>query len=206
MSEARSQEALAYLSATEQLALFRSRDLSPVEVLQAQIARADALAETVNALTWRFNERALEQAKAAEARYLGQGDAPRALEGITLAIKEEMPVAGDPVTSASLVYKDAIAQDTAPLAEHEVDMGDAGPAEVDRAVAFCVLDVPAENVAALDAIDDDLEICLRPVHGRARLQPYLILVDEHEAEVVPCRTADRIDGEALVRDVVGSVG
>ncbi|MBL8129476.1 MAG: amidase [Chloroflexia bacterium] len=123
MSEARSQEDLAYLSATEQLALFRSRDLSPVEVLQAQIARADALAETVNALTWRFNERALEQAKAAEARYLGQGDAPRALEGITLAIKEEMGVAGDPVTSASLAFKDAIAGETAPLAERAMAAG-----------------------------------------------------------------------------------
>jgi Asp-tRNA(Asn)/Glu-tRNA(Gln) amidotransferase A subunit family amidase len=40
MSEARTQEDLAYLSATEQLRLFRSRELSPVDVLQAQIARA----------------------------------------------------------------------------------------------------------------------------------------------------------------------
>jgi Asp-tRNA(Asn)/Glu-tRNA(Gln) amidotransferase A subunit family amidase len=123
MSEARTQEDLAYLSATEQLELFRRREISPVEVLQAQIARADALAESVNALTWRFNERALEQAKAAEARYLGKGDAPRALEGITLAIKEEMGVAGDPVTSASLAYKDAIAEQTAPLAERAIAAG-----------------------------------------------------------------------------------
>jgi aspartyl-tRNA(Asn)/glutamyl-tRNA(Gln) amidotransferase subunit A len=121
--ESRSQEDIAYLSATEQLALFRSRELSPVDVLQAQIARADALAETVNALTWRFNERALEQAKAAEVRYQGKGDTPRALEGVTLAIKEEMGVAGDPVTSASLVYKDAIAEETSPLAERAMAAG-----------------------------------------------------------------------------------
>src|SRR5687767_10985289 len=108
MTESRTQEDLAYLSATEQLALFRSRELSPVDVLQAQIARADALADTVNSLTWRFNDRALDEAKTAEARYLGKGDAPRALEGITLAVKEEMPVKGQPVTSASRVYKDAI--------------------------------------------------------------------------------------------------
>ncbi len=62
MSEPQSQQDLAYLSATEQLALFHRRELSPVEVLQAQIARADALAETVNSLTWRFNKRALAEA------------------------------------------------------------------------------------------------------------------------------------------------
>lgn len=123
MTEARTQTDLAYLSATEQLSLFRSREISPVEVLQAQIARADALAETVNALTWRFNDRALNQARAAEARYLGKGDAPRALEGITLAIKEEMGVAGDPVTSASLAFKDAIAEETAPLADRAMAAG-----------------------------------------------------------------------------------
>ena len=123
MTESRTQEDLAYLSATEQLALFRSREISPVEVLQAQIARADALADTVNSLTWRFNERALEEARAAEARYLGKGEAPRALEGITLAIKEEMPVEGQPVTSASRVYADAVAEDTAPLAERAMAAG-----------------------------------------------------------------------------------
>ena len=123
MTDARSQADLAYLSATEQLALFRRRELSPVEVLQAQIARADALAGSVNSLTWRFNERALDEARAAEARYLGNGDAPRALEGITLAIKEEMPVEGQPVTSASFAYKDAVAEDTAPLAERMTAAG-----------------------------------------------------------------------------------
>lgn len=123
MSETQIQEDLAYLSATEQLALFRRRELSPVDVLQAQIARADALSETVNALTWRFNDRALEQSKAAEARYLGKGDAPRALEGITLAIKEQTSVAGQPATNASLALKDVIAEETEPLVERMLAAG-----------------------------------------------------------------------------------
>lgn len=114
---------LAYLPATEQLRLFRARELSPVEVLRAQVARADALAESVNALTWRFTEEAMQQAKAAEARYLGQGDAPRALEGITLAMKEEMPVEGQPITSASLIFADEIADHTSPMAQRLLDAG-----------------------------------------------------------------------------------
>jgi Asp-tRNA(Asn)/Glu-tRNA(Gln) amidotransferase A subunit family amidase len=118
-----SQEEIAYLPATELLRLYRTRELSPVEVLQAQIDRADALASTVNALTWRFSEEALTQAREAEARYLGKGSEPRPLEGVTLAIKEEMPVAGQPVTSASRVYADAVAEQTTPLAERAMAAG-----------------------------------------------------------------------------------
>ena len=85
---------IAYLPATELLSMFRDRQISPVEVLRAQMARADTLADSVNTLTWRFSEAAMEQVHQAEARYLGRGPAPRPLEGLTLAIKEEMPVAG----------------------------------------------------------------------------------------------------------------
>src|SRR3712207_1814184 len=112
-----SQEDIAYLPVTEMLRLFHTRALSPVEALQAQVDRADALTATVNPFTWRFTEEAIAQARAAEARYLGKGPEPRPLEGVTLAIKEEMPVAGQPVTHASRIYANEIADHTAPLAE-----------------------------------------------------------------------------------------
>jgi Asp-tRNA(Asn)/Glu-tRNA(Gln) amidotransferase A subunit family amidase len=118
-----SQEEIAYLPAAELVRLYRARELSPIEVLEAQLDRADALALTVNALTWRFSEEALIQAHEAETRYLGKGSEPRPLEGITLAIKEEMPVAGQPVTNASRVYADAVAEHTAPLAERAMAAG-----------------------------------------------------------------------------------
>ncbi|MFN8590660.1 MAG: amidase [Thermomicrobiales bacterium] len=114
---------LAYLSATEQLALFKSREISPVEVLRAQLERADTLADSVNAFTWRFDAAALEQAEEAEARYRGKAGDPRPLEGLTVAIKEEMPVAGQPITSASRIYADAIAVHTSPLAERVIAAG-----------------------------------------------------------------------------------
>lgn len=117
------QEDVAYLPATELLRLFRARELSPVEALQAQIDRADATVSTVNALTWRFSEEALALARTAETRYLGKGPEPRPLEGVTLAIKEEMPVAGQPVTNASRIYADAIADHTSPLAERAMAAG-----------------------------------------------------------------------------------
>ncbi len=64
----RSAEEIAYLPATELVRLFRARDLSPVEVLEVQLERADALAATVNAFTWRFDEAARARAREAEAR------------------------------------------------------------------------------------------------------------------------------------------
>jgi len=100
---------LHYLSATEALERFRSRELSPVELLDAVIARAEEVEPTVNALCHTFYDEAREQARAAEARYAGKGEAPRALEGIPLAVKEEEAVAGQPWTQGSLLYKDLVA-------------------------------------------------------------------------------------------------
>ena len=118
-----SQEEIAYLPATELLRHYRAQELSPVEVLEAQLDRADVLGSTVNALTWRFDDAARALAREAEARYLGKGSEPRPLEGITLAIKEEMAVTGQPITSASRIYSDAVAKHTAPLAERAIAAG-----------------------------------------------------------------------------------
>jgi Asp-tRNA(Asn)/Glu-tRNA(Gln) amidotransferase A subunit family amidase len=72
-------------SATETLASFRSREVSPVEVMEALIDRA--------------------------------------AEGLPVAIKEEMPVAGQPHTHASLVFAERVATVTAPLAQRMIDAG-----------------------------------------------------------------------------------
>ncbi len=114
---------LAYLSATEVLARFRDRSLSPVELTQALIDRAAAVEPTVNALCVTRYEEALNEARAAEARYMGRGDAPRALEGICVGIKDEMPIAGHPCAGASLLAKDVIATETDPMGERLLEAG-----------------------------------------------------------------------------------
>jgi amidase len=114
---------LAYLSATEALARFRSRELSPVELMDAVIARAEAVEPTVNALCHRFFAAARESARAAEARYAGHGDPPRALEGIPLAIKEEEAIAGQPWTQGSLLYETLVAHYTSAFAQRMLDSG-----------------------------------------------------------------------------------
>ncbi|MFF3756509.1 amidase [Streptomyces sp. NPDC002185] len=108
---------LAYLPATEALRRFRDRSLSPVELMTAVIARAEAVESEVNALAERTVELALAGAREAEARYAGKGDAPRALEGLPVATKEEQPLAGRRSTDGSLAFRDAIAEETHPVVE-----------------------------------------------------------------------------------------
>jgi amidase len=112
---------LHYVSATEAIARFRDRRLSPLELLDAVIARADEVEPTVNALCHERFDEARSEARAAEARY-ARGDA-RPLEGIPLAIKEEEEVAGQPWTQGSLIYKDLVAEHSSVFARRMLDAG-----------------------------------------------------------------------------------
>ncbi len=96
---------LCYLGAREVLAAFRSGALSPVAYLEALIARSEAVNPKINAWTYTYWERAREEARQAEARYLGQGNAPRPLEGLPVAIKDGHAVANEITTQGSKLYK-----------------------------------------------------------------------------------------------------
>ena len=114
---------LNYISATEAISLFRARELSPVELMEATIARAEQVEPVVNALCHQFFDEALAEARAAEERYADKGEPPRPLEGIPLAIKEEEPVAGQPLTQGSLIHKDQIAEHSSAFAQRQLDSG-----------------------------------------------------------------------------------
>lgn len=108
---------LCYLSATEQLRLFRSGELSPVEVLQAQLARVAAVEPIINAFTDTFEDEAMQAARSAEAVYTNNPEDARPLEGLTVTIKDEMDVKGQRNTEGSLIYKDRVATADHPVAE-----------------------------------------------------------------------------------------
>lgn len=106
-----------HLSAAEALALFRSRKLSPVEVLKAQIARAEKTQPKINAFTDAYFDEALAAASKAEARYGGRGAAPRRLEGLTVAVKDAQRVAGKRTTQGSLVFEHHVDDHSDPMIE-----------------------------------------------------------------------------------------
>jgi Asp-tRNA(Asn)/Glu-tRNA(Gln) amidotransferase A subunit family amidase len=114
---------LPHLSATEALALFRARELSPVELMTAVIERAEAVEPAVNAFADTFYEQAISAAKAAQERYAKAGEPPRPLEGIPVAVKEEAPIAGQRNTLGSLPLRDEVADYTAVFAQRIIDAG-----------------------------------------------------------------------------------
>jgi Asp-tRNA(Asn)/Glu-tRNA(Gln) amidotransferase A subunit family amidase len=112
-----SQTSLAYLSAAEALAAFSARTLSPVELMQAVIARANEVNPRVNAFADTYFEEALAAARVAEARWMGKGEPPRALEGVPLAVKDAQRLAGRRTTQGSLVFANAIDSESDPSIE-----------------------------------------------------------------------------------------
>jgi aspartyl-tRNA(Asn)/glutamyl-tRNA(Gln) amidotransferase subunit A len=114
---------LHYLPAAEALQLFATRELSPVELVSAVIARAEDVEPAINAFAETRYEQALAGARQAEARYAGTGPAPRPLEGLPVAVKEEAPIAGQRNTLGSLPLRDVIASETAVFAQRIIDAG-----------------------------------------------------------------------------------
>ena len=116
---------LHYLSATDALAKFRSKELSPVELLEAVIARAEAVEPAINAFAESRFDEALDAAKAAEARYAGRASAEPIgpLDGLPVAVKEEAPIAGQGNTLGSLPLRDVVATETAAFVQRILDAG-----------------------------------------------------------------------------------
>jgi Asp-tRNA(Asn)/Glu-tRNA(Gln) amidotransferase A subunit family amidase len=116
-------EDLCYLSVVEALGRFKARTLSPVELMRAVIARAEAVEPKINAFPMTRYDQALEEAKKAEARFMRTDGRVRPLEGIPMAIKNETTIKGWRSTQGSLVYKDSIDDYTAPAAERILRAG-----------------------------------------------------------------------------------
>jgi aspartyl-tRNA(Asn)/glutamyl-tRNA(Gln) amidotransferase subunit A len=80
------------LSATELLALYRRKAVSPVEVTRAVLDRIERCEPTLHA-TWALDaEAALAMARASEARW--QRNEPLALDGVPVTIKENIATRG----------------------------------------------------------------------------------------------------------------
>ena len=119
-----SQEELAYMPAVQLIELFKKGETTPSEVLEAQInrvkkyngeynvSRRDLVNELdtfnagkVNAITFDNFDEARKLAKEADERY--RNGSTRALEGITVGVKDDIAVKGWRVDAASLLLKDS---------------------------------------------------------------------------------------------------
>jgi Asp-tRNA(Asn)/Glu-tRNA(Gln) amidotransferase A subunit family amidase len=92
----------------------REKRVSPVEVVDAHLERAAALQPKLNAFVHLDAEGARTQARAAEDALM-RGEEVGPLHGVPVTIKSCIDVAGWPAPAGSLLRKDYVAQQDAPL-------------------------------------------------------------------------------------------
>ncbi|MGV9799684.1 amidase [Mycobacterium sp. NPDC003449] len=115
---------LAYLSATDAVKAFRKLDVSPLEVLDAQIAQIEThngdTATGINAFTETLFEEARAQARRAAdayARCAATGEEPPALLGLTVATKEKHAIAGLRLEQGLAAHRGRVADHDHPVVE-----------------------------------------------------------------------------------------
>ncbi|WP_421913220.1 amidase [Mesorhizobium sp.] len=113
---------LCYMPASEALRLFKAKKLSPVELMQATISRAETIKSTINCLTFTHFDEAMDLARKAEAKY-AKGGKTGALEGLPIGIKDESYIKGKPTSHGSLLSKDAIGGHTSTMNERIMKAG-----------------------------------------------------------------------------------
>lgn len=112
---------LCYISATEAIEKFKSRELSPVELMQAVIDRADDVDSRVRSLSHTFFDEAMALARQAEQRY--RNGSARPLEGIPLGVKDSIEHEGKPYTWGSLLLQANVGKRTEPWLQRMLDAG-----------------------------------------------------------------------------------
>lgn len=111
-----SSPSLCLLPATELRRRIGAREISPVELLEACIARIEALDPAVNAIAAKAYARARREAKAAEAAVL-RGEPLGRLHGLPIGIKDLQDTEGMLTTHGSPLYRNNVpARDSAQVA------------------------------------------------------------------------------------------
>jgi len=90
-----------FASAIDTAAAIRAKEVSPLEVLDACLARIDARNPELNAVVWRNDDEARAEARALGERIAAGADDLPPFAGVPMPIKDLVPVAGQPNTNGS---------------------------------------------------------------------------------------------------------
>jgi Asp-tRNA(Asn)/Glu-tRNA(Gln) amidotransferase A subunit family amidase len=104
------------LDASELAGRIARREISPVEVIDAALARLDGTEPAINAFTAVDAAGARRAARAAELAVM-RGDMLGPLHGVPVSVKDLVDVAGLPARYGSLTIKDNVARADAPSVE-----------------------------------------------------------------------------------------
>jgi amidase len=107
-------EDLLYRSAISLATAIKAKEVSPVEVLEASLRRADEVNDRVNAIVWRNDDEARAAAKRAEDEVVhGDVDELPPFHGVPIPIKDLTPVRGWPLTFGSSAGPARVADESA---------------------------------------------------------------------------------------------
>jgi aspartyl-tRNA(Asn)/glutamyl-tRNA(Gln) amidotransferase subunit A len=111
-----SSDELCWLTATELARRIVARELSPVEVVDAVLARAERLDPTLNLFALPMFDQARDAARAAE-RTVTEGAPLGPLHGVPITVKDNIAIAGLRLANGSACFMDVVpAQDAAVVA------------------------------------------------------------------------------------------
>ncbi len=99
---------ICFLPATQLTVLIRSRKISPVEVTEAVLARAEKVNPTLNLFAYPMAAAARKAARVAESAVMSGADLGP-LHGVPVTIKDNVPIAGLPLGNGSIAMKDFVA-------------------------------------------------------------------------------------------------
>lgn len=98
---------LLALPVSKLLALMKARELSPVELMEATLAKAEEVNEATSAFLAIVPDKALAEARRLEALYMRGGEVP-VLAGLPISIKDTEPTAGIRTTIGSAINRDNV--------------------------------------------------------------------------------------------------
>src|SRR6478672_3457679 len=107
-------DALCWMPATDLAAAIRDRRLSPVELVDAVLARIDRRNPMLRAYLTVADEQARQRAREAETAVM-RGDPLGLLHGIPVAVKDLSYTKGIRTTRGSLLYQDFVPDENHPV-------------------------------------------------------------------------------------------
>ena len=102
-----SREDLSYLSAAELAALIRSRQVSPVEIMRATLARIEGVQPVLNVFITVCADQAMAASREAESALM-RGDPLGPLHGVPFSVKDLVNTRGVRTTFGAVPYKDNV--------------------------------------------------------------------------------------------------
>jgi len=107
---------LCFMPATTLVELIKSRQLSPVELMENTLSRLDTIEPHINGFIHRADDTSMEAARDAERRLLA-GDKLGPLHGLPVSVKDLIEVAAMPCSYGSMTLQDNVASADAPSVE-----------------------------------------------------------------------------------------